>query len=73
MHTLNLRSNALIYSGESYNGFGMHPDCADLADMFNDGEMGVLSNVGNLIEPTNRSSFSDVSQQMQHYHPFLRD
>ena len=64
LHTLNLRSDALISSGESYNGFGMHPDCADLADMFNDGEMGVLSNVGNLIEPTNRSSFSDVSQQL---------
>ena len=64
LHALNLRSNALISSGESYNGFGMHPDCADLADMFNDAEMGILSNVGNLIEPTDRSSFSDVSQQL---------
>ena len=64
LHGLNLRSNAVISSGESYNGFGMHPDCADLADMFNNGEMGVLSNVGNLIEPTDRSNFSNVSQQL---------
>ena len=64
LHTLELRSDAQISSGESYNGFGMHPDCGDLADMFNDGEMGILSNVGNLVEPTNRSSFSDVSHQL---------
>lgn len=64
LHTLNLRSNALISSGESYDGFGMHPNCGDLASMFNDGEMGVLSNVGNLIEPTNRTSFSAATQQL---------
>jgi len=45
-------------------GFGMHPDCADLASMFNNGELGVLGNVGNLIEPTSRDSFSDVTQQL---------
>ena len=48
----------------SYDGFGMHPECADLASMFNNGELGVLSNVGNLIEPTSRDSFSDVTQQL---------
>ena len=64
LHPLELRSNALISSGESYDGFGMHPDCADLASMFNNGELGVLSNVGNLIEPTSRDSFSDVTQQL---------
>ena len=64
LHGLNLRSSALISSGETYNGFGMHANCADLAGMFNDGEMGVLSNVGNLIQPTNRTNFSDVSQQL---------
>ena len=54
---LNLKSNALISSGESYNGFGMHPDCGDLASMFNNGELSILSNVGNLIEPIDRSAF----------------
>lgn len=64
LHSLNLRSNALISNGESYNGFGMHPDCTDLAAMFNAGEMGVLSNVGNIIEPTNRININDPSHQL---------
>ena len=59
LHTLNLRSNALISSGESYDGFGMHPNCGDLATLFNEGELSVLSNVGNLIEPTDRTSYSE--------------
>lgn len=64
LHSLNLGSNALISSGESYNGFGMHPACGDLAAMFNAGEMGVLSNVGNIIEPTDRSNMSQASHQL---------
>jgi uncharacterized protein (DUF1501 family) len=64
LHTLNLRSDALISSGETYNGFGMHPNCGDLAGMFNDGELGVLSNVGNLIVPTDRTSYSATGHQL---------
>jgi len=64
LHALNLRSDALISNGETYNAFGMHPACGDLAELFNSGELGVLSNVGNLIEPTSRDSFSDASQQL---------
>ena len=58
--SLNLQSNALISSGESYDGFGMHPSCVDLASMFNSQEMSVLCNVGNLIEPTDRNHFSSA-------------
>ncbi len=64
LHQLNLLSPALISNGESYDGFGMHPNCPDLATIFNNGEMGVLSNIGNLIEPTDRTSFEAASQQL---------
>ncbi|RCU52920.1 MULTISPECIES: DUF1501 domain-containing protein [Corallincola] len=54
---LNLSEPPQIYNDESYDGFGMHPQCTDMADMFNAGEMGVICNVGNLHEPTSREEF----------------
>ena len=64
LHALNLASPARISNQEEYDDFGMHPNCGDLAAMFNDREMSILSNVGNLIEPTNRANFSSASHQL---------
>ena len=64
LHSLDLRSDALISSGETYNGFGMHASCGDLANMFNDGELGILANVGNLVQPTDRSNMNDPSHRL---------
>ena len=49
-----LVSPATIYGGQSYNDFGLHPACSDMANMFNNQEMSVVCNVGNLFEPTTR-------------------
>lgn len=62
LHSLN--ASALISSGETSDGFGMHANCGDLAGMFNADELSVLCNIGNLVEPTDRTSFSDASQQL---------
>ena len=62
LHLLN--TSARISNGQLYDGFGMHPRCGDLATMFNANELAILNNVGNLIEPTDRLSFSNTSQQL---------
>ena len=57
LHTLNLSTPAQIYGGGTFSDFGFHPDCSDMADMFNAQEMSVVCNVGNLYEPTTRDQF----------------
>ncbi|WP_440877434.1 DUF1501 domain-containing protein [Thalassotalea sp. PLHSN55] len=61
LHTLDLVTAPQIYGGENYAEFGMHPACADLATLFNDQEMSVLCNIGNLNVPTTREQFLDKS------------
>lgn len=77
LHSLSLLNDAQIYGGESYNEFGMHPACNDLANLFNAGELGVVCNAGTLVQPTTRSQvlnntanlpprlFSHADQQQQ--------
>lgn len=57
LHELQLAQAASIYGGGTYDQFGMHPQCPDMASMFNNGEMAAICNIGNLIEPTTRQSY----------------
>ena len=57
LHSLQLRTPAQIYGGETFNDFGMHPACSNLANMFNDQELSVLCNIGNLTTPTTRAQY----------------
>ena len=59
LNPLNLRSDPNITGGDEQSGFGMHPNCGDMAEMFNAGELSVVCNVGNLFEPTTRASYMD--------------
>ena len=59
LHALNVKSDVQIYGGETYNGFGMHPSCGDLANLFNQGELGIIANVGNLFSPITRQQYLD--------------
>ena len=61
LNELNLAQSAKIFNNESYDAFGMHPACVDLANMFNGGEMGVICNMGNLVEPTTRQDYLNDS------------
>ena len=47
----------MIYDGENYNDFGLHPACGHMADLFNSQVMSVICNVGNLYEPITRDQF----------------
>jgi uncharacterized protein (DUF1501 family) len=37
--------------------FGFHPQCGELANLFNNGKMAVLFNVGTLVVPTTRAQY----------------
>ncbi len=64
LHSINLTKNALIFGGEEYNGFGMHPACGHMAEMFNNQELSVLCNIGNITVPTTREQFLDKSVEL---------
>ncbi len=37
--------------------FGLHPNCVNMANMFNNGELAILQNVGTLAEPTTKAAY----------------
>lgn len=59
LHALSLQSPAKIYQDVEYDQFGLHPSCPDLAQLFNDQELSVICNIGNLIEPVSRQQVLD--------------
>jgi len=59
MHSLALAQTPQIWGGETYSDFGMHPACNDMASMFNNGELSVICNVGNLVQPTSRAQYKN--------------
>ncbi len=50
--------NPLNPDGHSY---GLHPDAAELATLFEEGKMGLLFNVGPLVHPVTRTQYKDKS------------
>lgn len=59
LHAITPKSDVKVYGGESYNGFGVHPACQDMATLFNDGELSFICNVGNIIQPITREAYLD--------------
>ena len=57
LQPITLSVPATVYGGENYNDFGLHPACGHMAEMFNNQEMSVICNIGNLFEPTTRDQF----------------
>ncbi|MCA8925955.1 MAG: DUF1501 domain-containing protein [Planctomycetes bacterium] len=37
--------------------YGFHPDCSGLANLFNNGNLSVVANVGTLLEPTTKAQY----------------
>lgn len=59
------------------NQYAMHPECADIASLFNSGKVAIICNVGTLGEPTTLSSYQDRSvllpaQIFSHYDQTLQ-
>ena len=48
---------ASVFDGTEAGDFGLHPNCPQLAQMFNAGDLNIMCNAGNLITPVERSTF----------------
>lgn len=57
LHNLILSKPAKIYNAEDHNEFGLHGSCPDIADLFNQKELSIVCNTGNLVMPTTREQF----------------
>lgn len=56
-----LSISPLSYGGSQY---GMHPQLSQLQQLFNNGKLGVMANVGNLVEPVTKQQFDDRTKSI---------
>jgi uncharacterized protein (DUF1501 family) len=61
LHPITLNKPAQIYPNDVHLQFGLHAKCSSLAQMFNQQELSLVCNVGNLLEPTTREQFEQES------------
>ncbi len=61
LNPVNLVSPAQVYQSSMDSQFGFHSHCPDLADLFNQQELSIVCNTGNLLEPTTREQFNQKS------------
>tara|TARA_B110000046_G_scaffold170654_1_gene190782 strand:- start:2913 stop:4373 length:1461 start_codon:yes stop_codon:yes gene_type:complete len=69
LHSLQLTSPAAVYTGNNTatstaTEFAMHPACPSMAELFNNRELAVICNTGNLLEPTNKAQFDNTSVEL---------
>jgi len=57
LHSLTLSKPAKIYNASDHNEFGLHASCANMAEFFNNKELSIVCNTGNLLMPTTREQF----------------
>jgi len=57
LHSLNLITLASVHEGTDSSDFAMHPSCSALAELFNNQDLAVICNTGNLVEPTSREQY----------------
>jgi len=66
LHSLHLTIPAKVYAGAgnattNSTEFAMHPACPAMAELFNNSELAVICNTGNLIQPTSKAQFDNGS------------
>lgn len=57
LQSILLAQPADVFDGTTHNDFGFHPGCPQIAQMFNDGDINVTCNVGNLVTPIDRVEY----------------
>lgn len=61
LNALELAQPAQIYGGGNHSEFGLHGSCQDMATLFNQRELSIVCNTGNLLMPTTRQQYKDKS------------
>lgn len=58
LQPLSLATPANLFDGTTHNEFGFHPNCPQMAGLFNAGEMNVMCNAGNMITPVDLPAYN---------------
>lgn len=59
LQPLALAAPANLFDGTTHSEFGFHPNCPQMAQIFNAGELNIMCNAGNMITPVDRSAYND--------------
>ncbi len=59
LQPISLAQPADLFDGTTHNDFGFHPNCAQIAQIFNAGELNVMCNAGNMITPVDRTGYNN--------------
>ena len=59
LQAISLAEPANLFDGTVYSDFGFHPNCPQLAQMFNAGDLNIMCNAGNMITPVDRSEYNN--------------
>ena len=60
---LNIQNSVRVFGELESSSFGMHPECGHLAEMFNNRELAVMCNIGNLVAPVTRDQYMGNTTQ----------
>ena len=52
------REDLLPVTSADGRAYGLHPGCADMQTLFNDGDLGFVANVGSLVQPTDMATYN---------------
>lgn len=58
LRAISLAEPANVFGGDQHSDFGLHPNCSQLAQMLNAGELSIMCNAGNMITPVDRASYN---------------
>lgn len=59
LHPIAPLAPADLFDGTTHSDFGFHPNCPQLAAMFNAGDLNIMCNAGNMISPVDRDAFNN--------------
>ena len=59
LQPLSLMAPADLYDGTVYSDFGYHPNCPQIAEIFNAGELNIVCNAGNLLTPVDLAAYNN--------------
>ena len=52
------KSSLLPITGPGSRGFGLHPGMPEVVELYNQGNLSFLANIGSLVRPTNRADYN---------------
>jgi len=59
LQPISLAQPANLFDGTTHNDFGFHPNCPQIAELFNAGDLNLMCNAGNMITPVDLPGYNN--------------